>query len=222
MRTPSSRQPSQHSSSPHGSDRRADGSRGRRSHYRNEQPAISIRFREPFEEGGHSARPRTPPPRQERARSPAPSVWPELTARLGPRVPLSKNDACLRLDRLAQSTHLEEEEGPIGPACFGPRIREELFPTGLMLPRDTLKYNGFAKPEGWLINYTTTVGIARGKKRVAIRYVPLMLTGSTQTWLNSLPAGNVNALVNFEEAFVRNFTGTYKCPGRPRELAMCV
>ncbi|KAI4972807.1 hypothetical protein ZWY2020_003732 [Hordeum vulgare] len=49
-----------------------------------------------------------------------------------------------------------------------------------------------------------------------------MLAGSARTWLNSLPADNVNSWVDFEEAFVRNFTGTYKRPGRPRELAMCV
>ncbi|KAI4992091.1 hypothetical protein ZWY2020_041954 [Hordeum vulgare] len=43
-----------------------------------------------------------------------------------------------------------------------------------------------------------------------------------RTWLNSLPAGSVNSWVDFEEAFVCNFTGTYKHPGRPRELAICV
>ncbi|KAE8815798.1 endoglucanase 3 [Hordeum vulgare] len=49
-----------------------------------------------------------------------------------------------------------------------------------------------------------------------------MLTGSARTWLNSLPADNINAWVDFEEALVRNFTGTYKRPGGPCELAMCV
>ena len=83
-------------------------------------------------------------------------------------------------------------------------------------------HNGTAKPEDWLIYYTTLVGIARGNKRVVVRYVPLMLAGSARTWLNSLPAGSVNSWVDFEEAFVRNFSGTYKRPGQPRELAMCV
>ncbi|KAI5015668.1 hypothetical protein ZWY2020_057058 [Hordeum vulgare] len=49
-----------------------------------------------------------------------------------------------------------------------------------------------------------------------------MLAGSARTWLNNLPANSVNSWVDFEEAFVCNFTGTYKLPGRPRELAMCV
>ncbi|KAI4997936.1 hypothetical protein ZWY2020_053278 [Hordeum vulgare] len=77
------------------------------------------------------------------------------------RVPCSENDAHTRLDRLAQSALLEEE-GLMGPTCFGPRIHGELFPIGFTLPRDTPKYNGTAKPEDWLIDYTTAVGIARG------------------------------------------------------------
>ncbi|KAI4976047.1 hypothetical protein ZWY2020_049654 [Hordeum vulgare] len=77
-------------------------------------------------------------------------------------------------------------------------------------------------PEDRLIDYTTVVGITTGNKRVAVRYVPLMLAGSAWTWLNNLPSGSVNSWVDFEEALIRNFTGTYKRPGRPRELAMCV
>ncbi|KAI5000764.1 hypothetical protein ZWY2020_010723 [Hordeum vulgare] len=49
-----------------------------------------------------------------------------------------------------------------------------------------------------------------------------MLAGSARKWLKSLPAGSVNSWVDFKDAFVRNFTGTYKRLGRPRELAMCV
>ncbi|KAI5016578.1 hypothetical protein ZWY2020_006429 [Hordeum vulgare] len=57
---------------------------------------------------------------------------------------------------------------------------------------------------------------------MAVRYAPLMLLGSTCTWLNSLPAGSVNAWLDFQEALVRNFTRTYKRIGRPRQLALCV
>ncbi|KAK1642025.1 hypothetical protein QYE76_059830 [Lolium multiflorum] len=48
-----------------------------------------------------------------------------------------------------------------------------------------------------------------------------MLVGSTRTWLNNLPAGNINGWLDFEEAFVSNFTGTYRRPGRPQQLEMC-
>ena len=91
-----------------------------------------------------------------------------------------------------------------------------------MLPRDTPEYYRTVKPEDWLTDYTTAIGIAGGNHRLAVRYAPLMLQGSARTWLNSLPMGSVNTWVNFEQAFVCNFTGTYKRPGRPNQLAMCM
>ena len=54
-----------------------------------------------------------------------------------------------------------------------------------------------------------------------MRYSPLMLAGSARTWLNNLPAGSINGWLDFEEAFVSNFTGTYRRPGRPQQLEMC-
>ena len=98
----------------------------------------------------------------------------------------------------------------------------EPFTKGFTLPRGTPKYNGTVKPEDWLTDYTTAIGIAGGNRRLALRYAPLMLQGSARTWLKSLPAGSINAWVDFEQAFVRNFTGTYKRPGHPSQLAMCV
>ncbi|KAI4973255.1 hypothetical protein ZWY2020_028963 [Hordeum vulgare] len=106
--------------------------------------------------------------------------------------------------------------------CFGPRICEEPFPTSLTLPQDTPKYNSTAKSEDWFLDYIIAVGIARGNKHVVVRCVPLMQTGLARTRLNSLPASSIKDGVDFEEAFVRNFTDTYKRPDRPRELAMCV
>jgi hypothetical protein len=50
------------------------------------------------------------------------------------------------------------------------------------------KYTGAVKPEDWLSDYVTAVDIAGGNKRIAVRYVLLMLTGSARTWLNSLSA----------------------------------
>jgi hypothetical protein len=48
-----------------------------------------------------------------------------------------------------------------------------------------------------------------------------MLIGSARTWLNNLPAGSINGWLDFEEAFISNFTGTYRRPGRPQQLEMC-
>ncbi|KAK1647021.1 hypothetical protein QYE76_064826 [Lolium multiflorum] len=139
-------------------------------------------------------------------------------SRLGPRV--EPTDARDRLDRLVES-RIAEEEGPAGPKCFGPRILNEPMIDGFQLPRDTPKYDGTAKPEDWLQDYSTAVGIAKGNKRWAVRYSPLMLLGSARTWLNNLPAGSINGWLDFEDAFISNFTGTYRRPGRPQQLEMC-
>jgi hypothetical protein len=77
------------------------------------------------------------------------------------------------------------------------------------------KYTGAVKPEDWLADYGIAIDIAGGNKRTEVRYAPLMLTGSARTWLNSLPALQINSWYNFKEAFVKNFTGTYKRPPRP-------
>src|SRR4051812_19731262 len=68
----------------------------------------------------------------------------------------------------------------------------------------------------------TAVGIAGGSKRVAVRYAPLMLQGSARSWLNSLPPNSINCWNDFDDAFVRNFTGTYEHLGLPRHLTLCV
>ncbi|KAE8782887.1 Endoglucanase 3 [Hordeum vulgare] len=37
-----------------------------------------------------------------------------------------------------------------------------------------------------------------------------------------MPTGSVNGWLDVQEAFVRNFTDTYKHPGRPWQLVPCV
>jgi hypothetical protein len=78
------------------------------------------------------------------------------------------------------------------------------------------KYTGAVKPEDWLADYGIGVDIAGGNKRTAVHYVPLMLIGSARTWLNSLPTLQINSWYDFKEAFIKNFTGTYKQPPRSR------
>jgi hypothetical protein len=83
------------------------------------------------------------------------------------------------------------------------------------------KYTGVVKPKDWLSDYGISVDIAGGNKRVAVRYVPLMLQGSARMWLNSLLALQINLWYDFKKVFIKNFTGTYKRPPRPRHLALC-
>ena len=68
-----------------------------------------------------------------REEQPAPAR-PIIRQQLGPRM-IAENDARHRIERLAQD--LQEEEGLVGPTCFGTRIWQEQFPKGFTLPRDT-------------------------------------------------------------------------------------
>jgi hypothetical protein len=115
-----------------------------------------------------------------------------VSQRIGERIDPPKDDARHWLNQLADSK-FDEEESSVGPVCFGPRIHNEPFLAKFTLPRDMPKYTGAVKPEDWLSDYVTAVDIAGGNKRTAVRYTPLMLTGSAQTWLNSLPALQINS-----------------------------
>jgi hypothetical protein len=137
-----------------------------------------------------------------------------VTLRVGECIDPPKDDACHHLNQLADS-NLDEEESSMGPICFGPRIHNEPFPPKFMLPRDMPKYTRAVKPEDWLSDYGIAVDIAGDNKRVAMRYALLMLTGSAWMWLNSLPALQINSWYDFKEAFIKNFTGTYKRPPCP-------
>jgi hypothetical protein len=107
-----------------------------------------------------------------------------------------KDDAHHRLNQLVDSK-FDEKESSAGPVYFSPRIRNEPFLAKFALPRDMPKYTGVVKPEDWLSDYVTAVDIVGGNKRTAVRYAPLMLTGSARTWLNSLPALQINSWHDF-------------------------
>jgi hypothetical protein len=83
------------------------------------------------------------------------------------------------------------------------------------------KYTGAVKPEDWMLDYGIAIDITGGNKRPTVRDTPLMIQGSARIWLNSLPALQINLWFDFSEAFIKNFTRTYKRPPRPRQLALC-
>ena len=95
-----------------------------------------------------------------------------LGERIGART-LPTGDARYKLDRIYMSEKLEEE-GPPGPACFGPRIMKEPPPpvSQFQLGRSTRPYNGSTKPQDWLADYVSAVYIAGGNRRWAVRYLP--------------------------------------------------
>jgi hypothetical protein len=48
-----------------------------------------------------------------------------------------------------------------------------------------------------------------------------VLVGPARIWLNNLPKGSINGWLDFEEAFMSNFSSTYRRPNRPQQLSMC-
>src|SRR4051812_32843106 len=104
----------------------------------------------------------------------------------------------------------------IGPVCFSKMIRSTSISPHFRIAQGIDKYKGDAKPQTWLDDYRTTVQIGGGGDEIAMIHLPLMLEGSTRTWLNQLhPRGLVRV-------FVKNFEGTYKRPGGMTELQLCV
>ena len=89
------------------------------------------------------------------------------------------------------------------------------------LGRNTKPYNGSTKPQDWLTDYVSSVHIAGGNRRWAVRYLPHMLEGPARIWLNNLPPGSINSWMDLEQAFYSNFSSTYKRPNRPQLLAAC-
>ena len=89
---------------------------------------------------------------------------------------LAPGDVRNKLDRIYLFEQLEEE-GPPGPACFGPRIMKEppIPVSQFQLGRRTSPYNGSTKPQDWLADYVSAVYIAGGNRRWAVRYLPHML-----------------------------------------------
>jgi hypothetical protein len=86
-------------------------------------------------------------------------------------------------------------------------MKEEPPVRNFQLPRDTKTYDGSTKPEDWLADYITSVYIAaEGNRRWAVRSIPSLLVGPACIWLNNLPRGSINGWIDFEEAFVSNFS----------------
>jgi hypothetical protein len=73
-------------------------------------------------------------------------------------------------------------------------------------------YDASKDPKTWIDNYAIAMDIVNTSKLIATRYLPLMLDGSTRTWINNLPRDSINSWEEMRTAFIENFEGTCKCP----------
>jgi hypothetical protein len=73
----------------------------------------------------------------------------------------------------------------------------------------------------WLHDYFNAVQFARGSPNVAVRYLPLMLSGTARQWINDLAENSIQTWFNMQIAFTENFEGTYKRPHNIRDIQQC-
>jgi hypothetical protein len=73
----------------------------------------------------------------------------------------------------------------------------------------------------WLQDYFNAVQFAGGSPNVAVRYLPLMLSGTARQWINDLVENSIQTWFNMQTAFTENFEGTYKRPHNIGDLQRC-
>jgi hypothetical protein len=109
----------------------------------------------------------------------------------------------------------------LGPKCFGQRIRDEPIPHGFKIKKNIRQYNRVDRPLTWLQDYFNAVQFAGGSPNVAVRYLPLMLSGTARQWINDLAENSIQTWFDMQTAFTKNFKGTYKRPHNIGDLQRC-
>jgi hypothetical protein len=89
----------------------------------------------------------------------------------------------------------------LSPKCFGQRIRDEPIPHGFKIEKNICQYNGVDRPLTWLQDYFNVVQFAGGSPNVAIRYLPLMLSGTARQWINDLAENSIQTWFDMQTAF---------------------
>jgi hypothetical protein len=72
-----------------------------------------------------------------------------------------------------------------------------------------------------LQEYFNAVLFAGGTPNIAVRYLPLSLTGTERQWLNDLLKKSIQNWFDTQIAFTKNFKGTYKRPHTAEDLLRC-
>jgi hypothetical protein len=110
----------------------------------------------------------------------------------------------------------------MGALCFTRRVRKTQVPKGFKLPHDQQKYDGSQEPTLWLSDYLQAVQILGGTRAMAMQSLQLHLTGTTRSWLNTLPNDSIGSWGELESQFARNFCSTYKHPVFLEEIKSCI
>lgn len=152
------------------------------------------------------------------------------TRRQGARTRLSstsaREDQPQHPSRVRSHDDIEATESqapdPSGPPAFTPRVRSTAFPPRFRPPTNIPKYDGETNPALWLEDYRLACQAGGANDdRFIIRHLPLFLADSARTWLEHLPANQIDGWADLKRIFVGNFQGTYTRPGNPWDLRNC-
>ena len=100
-------------------------------------------------------------------------------------------------------------------------IRATTYPKGLRIDKTIKPYNSTARPATWLQDYSKVIHIAAGNPNVAVKYLPLMLTGTARQWIDDLPEKSICNWLDMHQAFTNNLEGTFKCPVLSETSGVC-
>jgi hypothetical protein len=90
----------------------------------------------------------------------------------------------------------EDNKKEMDALCFTRRVRKTRVPKGFKLPHDQEKYDGSQEPTQWLSDYLQAVQILGGTRATAMQSLQLHLTGTAQSWLNTLPNDSIGSWGN--------------------------
>ena len=108
-----------------------------------------------------------------------------------------------------------------GAACFSFNIRDTRMPKGFKLTAGTPKYDGKQDPRLWLEDYLIACTYQGGTSTTAMQYIQLMLTDSARGWLTSQPKDSFKTWEEFQDTFIKSFSGTFARPTTYIELQAC-
>ena len=80
-------------------------------------------------------------------------------------------------------------------------------------------YTADLNPEAWIESYEMAMELLDVNEAACAKYFPLMLEGTTRTWLKGLPTNSIGSWAELKARFIQNFKHTCKQPMSIVDLA---
>ena len=110
----------------------------------------------------------------------------------------------------------------LGVPCLVLDLRNERLPKDFNGPRKVPNYTADLSLEAWIESYEMAMELLDVSEAACAKYFPLMLEGTTRTWLKGHPANSIGSWAELKARFIQNFKDTCKQPMSIVDLASCV